>query len=154
MLCLKRLILKEPIVWLDIIGLLCNVCGVLVIEQPKFLFPHSFSSSISGSSSFSSSSSFSFSSSSSSSDYFDERSLAVAVSLFGALSAACAFVSVKYIGNSVHPLHLVAYFAMMSTILSTIITFSVETWVLPATVLEGVALGSGLLFSLSPYVSA
>eukprot|EP01113_Clastostelium_recurvatum_P049389 TRINITY_DN9140_c0_g1_i3.p1 TRINITY_DN9140_c0_g1~~TRINITY_DN9140_c0_g1_i3.p1 ORF type:complete len:267 (-),score=28.37 TRINITY_DN9140_c0_g1_i3:72-872(-) len=102
---LARILLKERFGLPDILCTILSLMGVVFIARPEFIFGgHSTSN-----------------------DEVIEplkRMVAVAISILGAVAAGFAYVTVRTIGSGVHPLVLVNYLSMISTVLATICCFA------------------------------
>ncbi|KAI9144849.1 hypothetical protein BKA69DRAFT_1108808 [Paraphysoderma sedebokerense] len=137
------LALGEPITVLDIICTVLCLGGVILVGRPSFLFPHP-SDSEPGSQSFESVHLSDLSNPSATPQ--NQRVLATFAAFFAAIMSAIAYVLVRKAGrHRAHYFHHVTYFGLMSTILSAIVLFTVESPRLPTSAFDiGILLSVGL----------
>lgn len=95
---LAALVLGEPLGRTEIGGALLSLCGVLLIAQPSFLFETGASLELAY----------------------------VGVALTGAFFSSCAYVTVRKLRSSEHPLVIVLYFPLVATFGSIPLTATVQ----------------------------
>ena len=136
-------LIHEPFTRSEQIAGVISFFGVVLIARPSSLLPNSSGSSTGGSGGTDGLATTNTTSPSADLQGLDkvtpaQRLSAVGVALVGVLGAACAYTTIRWIGQRAHPLISVNYFAAWSTIVSTIALLAIPSigFQLPASLMQ------------------
>ncbi|KAI9187895.1 hypothetical protein H9P43_002286 [Blastocladiella emersonii ATCC 22665] len=115
--------LREPLSRLDMVSIAACLAGVILVARPAFLFPAITPDPVDGPALYSLLATLSRGNPTDAARGW-ARVVAILAALTGAVMSACAYVMVRKIAHSCHYLVHVAYFGMVSTVVSGTLMFT------------------------------